>query len=164
MKVARCPSVWKNCAAFPFWLGSTVLAIAAATCFTAASHPSFSSFLTCKKEHRSPFLQAALRWHEHFRGVPVITGLSLMTFASLAMGCPAAPEGLVPVGAPFPVEPRRVVQDGFGLLQLVQSTTLRLLFRVVLAAAPISSRTLICRDPHGMDVSCVQSFNQKTNF
>ena len=48
-------------------------------------------------------------------GVPVITSLSLMTFASLAMGCPAAPEGLVPVGAPFPVEPRRMVQDGLVL-------------------------------------------------
>ena len=83
-------------------------------------------------------------------GVPVITALSLMTFASLAMGCPAAPEGLVPVGAPFPVEPRRVVQDGFGLLQLVQFSALRWLFRVVLATAPISLRTLICRDPHGM--------------
>ena len=55
-------------------------------------------------------------------GVPVTTALSLMTFASLAMGCPAAPKGLVPVGAPFPVDPRRAVQDGFGLLQLVKSS------------------------------------------
>ena len=34
-------------------------------------------------------------------GVPVITALSLMTFAFLAMSCPAAAGGLVPVGAPF---------------------------------------------------------------
>ena len=42
-KVARRPSVWKHSAALSFWLGSTVLAIAAATRFTAACYPSFSS-------------------------------------------------------------------------------------------------------------------------